>query len=308
MIEKIGQASVIRKTLTGLSREITNAQYIADRVFPVVGNIDNPLLEIEIFDNDLGVLSGTLRAIRGDSNQMTPGGSQSVFAKIPEHDLYWPVDYYEKIAAIRNLENRALIKTKGGLDLLKEKTAADLTQNPDTYPADHVVTLSGSSVWTDAVSTPVEDIEAGKDKIGDKIVQDPNTLVLANNTYKTLKFHPQLKAMLSDDQKKIVSLDDMKQIFDVPNIIIGKAVYRDPATGANKRLWQNCAILLYLDENPSPEARDGSSLSFGYNFRLKQYPFVDEFYLNPGKVKAIRNNDAYLLFVAGSEAGYLIRY
>ena len=74
-------------------------------------------------------------------------------------------------------------------------------------------------------SDPQGIVDDAKDKISAKIAQDPNTMVIGQEAWKLLRRHPQLKGLISDNQNKLVTLNLLKEIFEVENIFIGKSIF-----------------------------------------------------------------------------------
>ena len=146
-------------------------------------------------------------------------------------------------------------------------------------------------------------VDDAKDAVSSKIAQDPNTMIIGQAAWKLLKKHPQLKGLISDNQNKMVTLNFLKEIFEVENIFIGKSIFADK-DGKFVRIWQDNIILAYVPNLGA--SRTEYDPSFAYTVRKKDALQIDEYTKEGNKVKYIRATDIYTPFLVGAEAGYLI--
>jgi hypothetical protein len=189
-----------------------------------------------------------------------------------------------------------------GLQLKHEKQCADLVQNPDNFPAGNKAVLSGTSKFSHADSKPVETVETARNVISANIGQDPNTMVIGQEVWQVLKNNKSLREMISDSQNKVVTLNHLKEFFEIENIVIGKSIFSG-ANGAFSRVWGNNVILAYV---PTLDSRTEYDPAFAYTVRKKDALQIDEYQKEGNKVKYIRATDIYTPFLVGPEAGYLL--
>ena len=292
----------INAYLSEVARGYKNNAFIANALFP---EIESELEKVDIFEFNKEAFSvyNTERAIRANSNVISPKGFTKKTTTLTEHDLAYPIDYREEEESKKvKLQLHATNVVTEGLKLKHEKQCADLAQNPDNYPTGNKITLSGSSKFTDASSDPIGVIEDGKDAVASKIAQDPNTMFIGQDTWKVLKRHDQLKGLISDNLNKIVTMNFLKEIFEIPNIYIGKAVFVDEDDNFVK-VWQDNIILAYT---ANLSTRTEYDPAFGYTVKKKNSLYIDEYEKEGKKVKYIRATDIYTPFMVGPEAGYLI--
>ena len=178
-----------------------------------------------------------------------------------------------------------------------------MVQNPDNYSTDNKILLSGKSCFNWKNSDPQGVVDDAKDAVSSKIAQDPNTMIIGQAAWKLLKKHPQLKGLISDNQNKMVTLNFLKEIFEVENIFIGKSIFADK-DGKFVRIWQDNIILAYVPNLGA--SRTEYDPSFAYTVRKKDALQIDEYTKEGNKVKYIRATDIYTPFLVGAEAGYLI--
>jgi len=293
----------INAYLSEVARGYSNSAFIADALFPT---IESELEKVDIFEfnKEAFQVYNTERAIRADSNVVSPKGFNKKSATLTEHDLAYPIDYREEEESKKvKLQLHATNVVTEGLKLKQEKQCADLVQNLANYPTGNKITLSGTSKFTDYTnSNPVGVIEDAKDAIAGKIAQDPNTMVIGHETWKKLKRHPQIQSLISNNQNKIVTVNFLKEIFEIPNIVIGRSVFVDEQ-GNFTKVWGDNIVLAYV---PTMSSRTEYDPSFAYLIRKKNALNIDEYRKEGNKLKFIRATDIYTPFIVGSEAGYLI--
>lgn len=292
----------INAYLSEVARGYKNNAFIAGNLFP---EIESELEKVDIFEFNKEAFSvyNTERAIRANSNVVSPKGFTKKTTTLTEHDLAYPIDYREDEESKKvKLQLHATNVVTEGLKLRHEKQCADLAQNVDNYPTGNKITLSGTSKFSHADSDPVGVIEDAKDAVAAKIAQDPNTMIIGQESWKVLKRHAQIAGMISDNQNKIVTLNFLKEIFEIPNIFIGKAVFVDEDENFVK-VWQDNIVLAYT---ASLSSRTEYDPAFAYTVRKKNSLYIDEYEKEGKKVKYIRATDIYTPFMVGPEAGYII--
>lgn len=298
----------INAYLSEVARGYKNNAFIAGYLFP---EIESELEKVDIFEFNKEAFSvyNTERAIRANSNVVSPKGFNKKTATLTEHDLAYPIDYREEEESKKvKLQLHATNVVTEGLRLRHEKQCADLVQDVNNYPTGHKITLSGNDKFsnygneTTPASDPVGVIEDAKDAIAGKIAQDPNTMIIGHETWTKLKRHPQLQGLISGNQNRIVTLNFLKEVFEIPNIYVGKSVFADE-NGSFVRVWKDNIVLAYV---PQLSSRTEYDPAFAYTIRKKNSLNVDEYTKEGNKVKYIRATDIYTPFLVGPEAGYII--
>lgn len=292
----------INAYLSEIARGYSNNSFIAENLFPTIHS-DKEKIDIIEFNKEAFQVYDTERAIRANSNVISPKGFNKHTTTLKEHDLAYPIDYREEEEAEKiKLQVHATNVVTQGLYLKHEKQCADLVQNPNNYATTNKIALSGTSKFSDKDSDPVKVISTGKDAVCEQIGQDPNTLVMGQEVWTALKQNANLKGLIAGTSNKIITLDLLKEFFEVENIYVGKAIYSD-ATNKFQRVWGNNIILAYV---PKLTSRTQYDPAFGYTVRKKDSLQIDEYEKEGNKVKYIRATDIYTPFLVGPEAGYLI--
>lgn len=295
--------------LTNLVRGYSNADYIGLNILPAVP-VEKEVGKIPSYGKGRFIPYLTHRALHANSNERAVDIRNLIAYELEEYDLAVPMDYREENATEGtgyNLETDCAEAAMEGLLLGLEKEIADLLQTQGTYPAGHVEVLSGTDLWSDPDSNPIAVISDAKETVRAKIAKEPNTLTLSYNYYRYLLDHPGIKELIKYAREAVLTIDDLKKIFDVERIEVGKAVYVEEVDenghGTNIDIWQDCAILTYT---PTSAVQSVNQPAFGYTLRYKGKPVGDSYMNQNGKVKYVRATDIRQVKVVGNESGFLI--
>ena len=307
-MSRLSKLRVVDPVLSALALGYSNAAFIGDQLLPFV-TVDKEGGKIPLFGKDAFRVYVTERALRAKSNRINPediGGADIV---LDEHDLEFPIDYREDAESAYPLQAYATDRVVEGIRLRHEKIVADMTQNPANYPTGNKIALSGAGMFSDAASDPEGVVDDAKAAVREKIVKEPNSMVIGYKTWRALKRHPKLKAILSDQRSRLVQLADLREIFDIENIVVGKGMYATDA-GVTTDLWGATMVLAYVPTGAKGAAGDAPVRSayepgFGYTLRKKGNPVVDT-RTEDGKLEIIRNTDIFRPYMLGAEAGYLV--
>ena len=303
---RLGKLRVVDPVLTNLAIGYTNAQFVGSVLMPFV-YLDKEGGKIPLFGKEHFKLYNTERALRAKSNRVNPEDIGSVDVAMDEHDLEYPIDYREDAESAFPLQARATNTVTEGIRLRHEKMVADIAQNPANYPVGNKLALSGGSCFDVTTSDPEGVVSDAKAAVRAKIVKEPNTMVLGYDTWRLLKKHPQLKAILSDTRPRLVQLNDLREIFEIDNIVVGRAVMASDS-GVTSDIWGDTMVLAYVPDNGGDSSgvqRSPYEPSFGYTLRKKGNPVVDT-RTEDGKIELVRNTDIFRPFLLGAEAGYLV--
>lgn len=300
---RLSNLRVVDPVLTSLATGYTNEVLVGDQLMPFV-YADKEGGKIPLFGKDHFKAYATERALRAKSNRISPEDIGQVDMAMDEHDLEYPIDYREDAESAFPLQARATNAVVEGIRLRHELMVASLAQNTASYGAGNKISLSGSGQFTHVDSDPEGVVSDAKDAISGKVIKEPNTMVIGYAAWRTLKRHKQLKAILSDTRSRLVQLADLREIFEIENIVIGRAVQATDA-GVTSRIWGDNIILAYVPTGKGAP-RSQYEPSFGYTMRKKGNPVVDTRTEEGGKIQLIRNTDIFRPFLLGADAGYLI--
>ena len=292
---------VVDPVLTNIAHGYTNADFVGGALFPMVP-VPKEGGKIPKFGKEQFKVNATERALRAQSNRILPEDRTADDYNLTEHDLEYPIDYREEDEDIFPLQEHGTMVVQEGIGLRHEKMCADLVQNTANFPAGNKIALSGTDQFTDAASDPLGVVEDGKDAIRQKIVKMPNTMIIGPSTYKALRFHPKLLEAIKYTSLGKVTLEILRELFEIETILVGRAVYAD-ADGVVQDIWLDNMILAYV---PAANMRSRYEPSYGYTLQRGGFPEVDTYDENGGKVQLVRSTDRFQVKILGADAGYLI--
>lgn len=288
--------------LTKLALGYRQKKFIGEQVLPVVP-VDKEGVRVPVFGKSSFVEYDTERAPRAASNVITLEDATMLPVVLEEHDLAAGMDYREQAESMFDERAKATRKATEGVQLKQEIQIARLVQSRGVYDNGLVNDLSGGTQWNDAASTPIKDIGAAKEAVRSKCGETPNVLVLGASVYNALKFHPGLLAHLGSAALQMLTMEHLKMLFEVDEIIIGNSI----ATPDGKKLndiWGKFASLI-VRPAISEHGNDEGVQAFGYTFRKRGMPMVDRYDGVGGKVEYARYTDIRKSAILGGSCGYL---
>lgn len=298
------QVRVVDPVLTTVVQGFKPPEFIGDKILPIIST-DKMGGIIRRFGPDDFKLYDTRRARAAKSKRIEANEGDTVKLALHEESLEIAIDINERSEAPNQaqLEARRARVAMNNIKTRKEKDQADAVLNPLNYTAGHVVDLAGGDMWSDYVnSDPIEVIEDAKSTVRGKIGRRANTLLLGAKTFDTLKEHPKLIERIKYAVKGVLTIDLMKELFGVQEIIVGESLYADSKDVLHD-IWPNIAVLSYIP----PDGERGEEVpSFGYTFRKKGHP-QSGMYKEGNKLDIIEVWDVYDPMVLGPSAGFLIR-
>ena len=203
-------------------------------------------------------------------------------------------------------EKNALLRLMAMMDISRELRVATIMS--DNAVITQYNTFSGTDRWDDGVnSDPIGDVEEGKDAVETGCLQDATHLVLSRSAFKALRTHPKLISRISG-HKTHLSIDDMKVIFDIENIVIAKAKHNSGTieTPVMTDIWGNHAWVMYINPKASKETE---SITFGHTLRVEgesEKTTVEKEYNKKANKTEIWTNVSSLELVMATECAYFL--
>lgn len=169
------------------------------------------------------------------------------------------------------------------LSLDYELEVAGMATTAGTYAAGHVLALAGGTKWSASTGTPVTDIRTASDVIRKKIGKRPNKLTLSADAESALSMNDEVKSYLPDSQMGPATLDQLKTILRVSEIVVGDAVWVDE-TDTGRDVWGNNAVLAYVPNIGTNGTSDISLAepAFGFTNVIEGHPFAETPYFENG--------------------------
>lgn len=130
--------------------------------------------------------------------------------------------------------------------------------------------ITPSNKWDTASGIPTQDVAAQKLAMKGKTGYKPNTMIVTGKVHEELKSNADIRAMLSYNERKIISAETMAAIFEVENYIIADGIYNTAAKGQtgsySNILSANDCLLMYVEKNPGL-----MKPSAGYTFAWRKF-------------------------------------
>jgi hypothetical protein len=297
---RLQELRVVDPVLTQLAWGYKNAAMVADALFPRV-YVDKEGGKIPVFGKEAFREYATLRALRANSNLMPVDARTTIDCVLDEHDLGYPIDRREGADSTFDEQKIGQGVVLNAMALQREIRAAALAFAAGNYDATNKITLSGTTQFSHASSTPIVSIEIGKAAIAADIGLEPNVMVMGKTVYNTLSQHTTLLERIKYSQLGVVTIELMKTIFDIPNIFVGSAIKTSDA-GVLSYVWDDSLLLAYV----AIASESNAEPSYGYTLTKRGYPQADVYTLPGGKVDVVRDTDILKEKIVGADAGYLM--
>jgi len=303
-----GQTRVVDPILSDHARGYRQAELVAPALFPFadVSTYGGKVIE---FGKESFKVYNSKRAPGASTKRVRFGYEGKPYAIIPSAlEVPVPREHMRDASAVPgiNLATRAVNIALRSQLLEYEVDAAAIATTAANYDNNHKVALTGTDVWSNDASDPAGDIEAGKEAVRGSIGLYPNTLLLSAKAFSACKRNVKLIDRSANTGIRKVTLDLLRQIFEIENIVVGSGVVAgdDNAFGD---VWGTSAVLAYV----SPGANVNANIeepSYGYGYRIEGMPLVEQPYWDNNAKSWIYgvSNDATPV-LSGMAAGFLIQ-
>lgn len=303
-----GQTRVVDPILSDHARGYRQAELVAPSLFPFadVSAYGGKVIE---FGKESFKVYNSKRAPGTNTKRVRFGYEGKPYAIIPSAlEVPVPRESMRDATAVPgiNLATRAVNIALRSQLLEYEVDAAAIATAAANYDNNHKVALTGTDVWTNDASDPAGDIEAGKEAVRSSIGLYPNTLLLSAKAFSACKRNVKLIDRSANTGIRKVTLDLLRQIFEIENIVVGSGVVAsDDNTFGD--VWGTSAVLAYV----SPGADVNANIeepSYGYGYRIDGMPLVEQPYWDNSAKSWIYgvSNDATPV-LSGMAAGFLIQ-
>jgi len=169
------------------------------------------------------------------------------------------------------LRARTARKVLGDLMMDMEQRIANLVTSITNIGSG--VTLTGTAQWSDYNnSDPISDVSTGHAFIRNNTGVVANTLLLDYDTHKLLKRHPVLLDMFKYTQGGMLNDAELKECFEVENLLVSRAIKNaakeGAATASIVNVWGHNALLCYVGQ-----AQGMETVTMGLSFRYQPAGF-----------------------------------
>lgn len=302
-------ARVIDPVLTAAARGYTNAMFIHRALFPAVPTSARGGVRIE-FDRTDFRRTRSKRAPGATTQRVQFGHEGHKFA-LNQHRLagMQPLEPAQDAMTVAGLDMnmRTVDGTQMLVELEKEIDAATIATAADTYDASHRMALVGTAQWSDDSSDPVDNVTDAIEIIRQATARRPNTIVMGGRVFSKLRKHSaaldHIRYKDAEGRKKIATREDIGMMFDIPNVVVGDAIYADENDNTID-VWGNNVVIAYTEIGSTSRYVP----SYGYGYQLTGTPLVEEPVFD-------RDTNSWLYYfcdeysqeVVGKDAGFLIQ-
>jgi hypothetical protein len=207
-----------------------------------------------------------------------------------------------------NLATRATNLVLSALQLGQEYDSAQLARDASKYDNDHKVNLAGANRWTGDDGDPTVDIATAMEAIGDSVGIEGNTVLLSRKAFNAAKLHPKIIERVKYTSAQSVTLDLLKALWNVDNIVIGGAKVATGQNDAFSDVWGTDVVVAYVAQGDGDGMGNAEEPSYAYTYQIEGMPTVEEPYQDRNARSWIypTANDCTPV-LSGMSAGYLIQ-
>ena len=295
------QARVVDPVLSEFVQGYKQADRVGSWLFPTVPVAVSAGKVIE-FNRESFMLYNARRAPGGATKRIEFGYEGKPYALVQDAlESKVPREYARDALTVPGIDlgMRATATVMNSLNLALGVEQASIATDVASYDSDHKVTLSGTSVWSDEASDPIQDIENARQVIRQSCGMYPNVAIGSPLAYKALKNNPKIISRFQNVD--IITSALLANLFEIDRVVEGKAVVADN-TGRFSDVWGNGFVLAYAPTEPNGMEEP----SYGYTYTMKSNPFVEQPYWD-GNTKSWIYGVTYerAPVLAGMEAGFL---
>lgn len=254
--------------LSGVSVKYTNDEYIADQVLPVI-SVKKESDKYYTYNRDWR-LPQSKRAAGAEANAVEWNVSTATYS-CEEYALkdIIPDRVRDNTDTPLNMDVDTTEYLTDLIQLGREKRIADIVFAVATYGS-QTSALAGANRWDDyAGSDPIGDVRTAKATVHAASGKMPNVMIIGFQAYLKLLDHPDILERIKYTQRGIITADLIAAVFELDNLLVGKALYDSSLEGIAESLgylWGKSVALVYAE--PSPGIK---KVSFGYQFQSRGF-------------------------------------
>jgi hypothetical protein len=304
---------VVIPELTAIAVAYRQQNLIADAVLPYVP-VNTQDFRYTRFNLADDFTVPVTRVGRKGAPQQVDFGSSEVTASVEDHALDGPVpnadiEAYERAQAsglisANNPMMRTTSQVMGLVMTAREKRAADLVFNLNSYAAGNRVTLSGTGQWSDYTnSNPQVAITAALDGM----VMRPNIAVFGRRVWSVLSQHPRICAAVfkNGSNAGVVDRSQFAGLFELEDVLVGDGWLNTAAKGQPatvSRIWGLNAA--FLHRNMNADTSYGITFGFTARFGDRIAGTIDDPDMGMRGGKRVRSGESVKEVVTANDLGY----
>lgn len=280
---------------------------IADQAMPRIKAVGKREFQYDVYDLSMFNRPDTLVGRKGRPNQVSMSAKRET-AAIEDYGLDDPIpqdDIDQARADGRNLPGESTEYIMNLVSLDRECRVAGIVQNAANYAPANVKSLSGADQWTDAASTPLDDLLNALDAP----LMRPNTAVISGPVWSLLRRHPQIvKTLYPVSGEGVITRQQLADLLEIKTLLVGTSFVNNARKGQQavlSRTWGNHCALLYLDSAASTSRGVTWGMTVPYGTAVSGSIQDKDIGLRGGLV--VRSGESLKELVTAKDAGYLIK-
>ena len=300
------QARVIDPILSNVARAYKNAAHVLQRLFPVVPVVARGGQVIK-FTKDSFRRYNTRRAPGADTKRLQVGYGAEPFALVQDSlEALTPVELQQESATIDiDLRSQAVMTVMDSLMLGTEYTRAQLATTLASFGAGNKIALAGVDQWSDPSVNLKDQIDVGRENVRKGIGSKPNILTMSPGAYLAAQNNDRIRDQFKYTGRDSVTMQMLAQYFQVDEVLVPEAVSLPEGAAETddfEDVWGNFVLLAHV-----PSSVRGMHVpSFGYTYRLVNYPLVEQsYYDNRAKSDVSPVTLEEQAYLTAPEAGYI---
>jgi hypothetical protein len=282
----------VDQLLTNVSVAYSNAEFIADRLFPTLPVTNQsgilPIINQSAFFRNEAKLRapgtksvGTGFTVNNTNTYFCP--RFSIRHEIPDEVRDNAASVYDQDRLATNLVTELIMLNREvafATNLFTTSVWAGGTSGGDN---------TISTVWSNySGSSPLTEVEGWRDTMQGSLGRDPNTLVIGRQVWTQLKYHPDVIDLIKYSQavRGPIAPSSFAAMVEVDNVFVGSSIYTTSIEGTAEasvsytRVWGKHALLLYVPPGPAME-----NPAAGYTVVWQRVPTANQY------IKRMRNEE-----------------
>lgn len=244
------------QVLTQLAIDYKNAAFISEQIMPVVRVNEYSGLFYE-FTRDHMAVADSVRSVGSEAKQVGFGIKESTYGPLIDHALKTliPRRKLKLYSKIFDAFERSTNNLKNKLQLGREVALANFMNTGSNM--NNKVTLTSGDKWS-ALSTsdPLDDVRTAKAEVRNDTGIIANALIMGYDVFDLLTVHPKLIEYVKYAEGGILTMNQLKALFNVEKIIVGGSRQVNSAEGQAETtadIWGDSVFVGYVPDRVGPE-------------------------------------------------------
>lgn len=252
--------------LAQVSVAYRNAEYVGDRVFPLL-DVDDPKAKITLYDK--GAWFRDEAEIRGPGARANRGGYPVSYASVATKEYAFAKEVTD--------EDRRFVGAQGAPPLKPDQDAVEFCADKiDLSKERRIAAMIFAGTWcgvatgedaaglwapNDATNTFVEDVETRIETIRSNIGRRPNVLLVSANTFAKLRQVTAVQNRIAYVERAIITPNVLAALFGLEECLVAGAIYssavekKDGTDFTSVNIWEptatkGAACLFYRPASP----------------------------------------------------------